>query len=301
MLSLKPDTLIKAYLMLTFTTMCWGANAVFSKLAVGEIPPMLLVSTRWLGALMLMLIFASSHIKKDWPIIRERLVYAFVLGMMGFTGFNVLFYSAAYSTTALNIGIIQGSIPVFVLIGSFLLFRTRVASLQYVGVALTILGVITVGTRGELLQLTSIIFNSGDIMMVMACSLYGAYTVGLRKRPDVSALGLFTVLAGAAFVVSLPFSILEFALDKAYWPTPFGWFIVAMITVFPSFLAQIFFIQSVEKLGPNRAGVFINLVPVFASVFAVIILSEPFEIYHGVALALVFGGIWFSERGKGKP
>jgi len=288
----------RAYFSLVFTTLCWGANAVFGKLAVGEIPPMLLVSFRWLGALTLMLVFASSHVRHDWPIIRERLVFVSCLGMMGFTGFNVLFYTAAYSTTALNIGIIQGSIPVFVLLGTFLLYKTRVAPLQFVGVLITISGVAIVGSGGDLSQLTGLAFNLGDLLMIIACMLYASYTVGLRQRPAASALGLFTVLAGVAFVVSLPFSIAEYSLGDFYWPSVTGWVIVALVTIFPSFLAQIFFIQSVETIGPNRAGVFINLVPVFSSVLAIFILGEPVKIFHAVALGLVLGGIWLSEHGK---
>ena len=298
MSSSKTETMTKAYLLLIFTTMCWGGNTVLGKLAVGEISPMFLVSARWLGSLLLMLVFANSFIRRDWEVLRQKLVYAFCLGMMGFTGFNVLFYTAAYSTTALNIGIIQGSIPVFVLIGTFLLYRTRVSPLQFVGVIATFTGVITVGSRGDLSQLANLAFNYGDLLIIMACTLYAAYTVGLRQRPSVSALGLFTVLAGAAFVVSLPFSILEYMLGRFYWPSSTGWIVVALITFFPSFLAQIFFIQGVEKIGPNRAGVFINLVPVFAAIFAVLILGEPFELFHAAALSLVLGGIWLSEHGK---
>ena len=288
----------RAYVMLVFATLCWGANAIFGKLAVEEIPPMLLVSTRWAGALMLMLVFARSHVRRDWPVIRDRLVFISCLAVMGFTGFNVLFYTAAYSTSALNIGIIQGSIPVFVLIGSFLAYRTRIKSLQFIGVLLTISGVLFVGSRGDLSQLAGLAFNLGDWLMIAACALYGAYTVGLRRRPATSALGLFTIMAGVAFIVSIPFSVVEYSVGDFYWPSPFGWAIVALVTIFPSFLAQIFFIHGVEMIGPNRAGVFINLVPIFSSVFAVFILGESIEVYHITALGLVLGGIWISEHGK---
>ena len=134
--------------------------------------------------------------------------------------------------------------------------------------------------------------------MIIACVLYASYTVGLRQRPTVSALALFTVLAGVAFIVSVPFTIVEYSLGKFYWPSAFGWLIIALVTIFPSFLAQIFFIQCVTKIGPSRAGAFINLVPVFSSVLAVVILGETIEAFHVTALGLVLGGIWLSERGK---
>jgi drug/metabolite transporter (DMT)-like permease len=105
-------------------------------------------------------------------------------------------------------------------------------------------------------------------------------------------------MAAVAFISSLPRVLVETALAQVQWPGTFGWVIIALIVVFPSFLAQIFFMQGVALIGPGRAGIFVNLVPVFASILAVSFLKEPFELFHGIALALVLGGIWLSERGK---
>jgi len=288
----------RAYLLLTVTALCWGANAVFGRLAVGEISPMVLVALRWLGVIVLLLVFARDHVRRDWRVLRPRLFYVWAMGALGFAAFNALFYIAAHSTTAVNIGIIQGSIPVFVLIGAFAAYRTRVTGLQVAGVVLTMLGVITIGSAGNLTRLTRLTINFGDLLMIAACALYAGYAVGLRRRPPVSSLGLLTVLAGAAFATSIPLVLAEAALGQFQWPTATGWIIVALVTLFPSFLAQIFFIQGVGLIGPGRAGVFVNLVPVFASILAVTFLREPFEAFHAVALGLVLGGIWLSERVK---
>jgi len=287
-----------AYLFLTFTALCWGANAVFGRVAVGEVSPMAIVSLRWFGVLLLLLVVARRQVRADWPVLRASLPFVIVMGATGFTAFNALFYVAAHSTTAVNIGIIQGSIPMFVLIGTFVAYRTRITGRQFLGVAVTMIGVVIVGSGGDWARLAALAFNRGDVMMIVACILYAGYTVGLRRRPAVSALGLMTVMAAAAFAISLPLSLGEMALGKFQWPTPFGWLIVGLITVFPSFLAQISFIHGVGLIGPGRAGVFVNLVPVFAAILAVLFLGEPFQLFHAAALALVLGGIWLSERGK---
>ena len=92
--------------------------------------------------------------------------------------------------------------------------------------------------------------------------------------------------------------LLEVWLGRFQPPTATGWLIVALVTVFPSFLAQIAFIRGVELIGPGRAGVFANLVPVFAAILAVTVLGESLQSFHLVALTLVLGGIWLSEWGK---
>lgn len=289
-----------AYLLLTVTALCWGGNAVFGRMAVGEVSPMVLVCLRWLGVVLLVFTFARRYVVRDWPVLRLHLPFVCAMGALGFAVFNALFYIAAHSTTAVNIGIIQGSIPVFVLLGVFLVYHTRVTYLQITGVLVTVLGVALVGSGGNLGRFADLTVNRGDVLMVIACVLYAGYAVGLLRRPAVSSLGLFTAIAVAAFVASVPLVIAEAALGQLQWPTLNGWGIVVMVTLFPSFLAQICFIRGVELIGPGRAGVFVNLVPVFASFLAVTFLHEPFEIFHAVALCLVLGGIGLSERGKAK-
>jgi drug/metabolite transporter (DMT)-like permease len=288
----------RAYLLLALTALCWGGNAVLGRLAVGEVSPMALVALRWLGALALLLVFAQAQIRRDWPIIRAHLGFVAAMGALGFTAFNALFYLAAHFTTAINIGIIQGSIPVFVLIGAVVAFRSRVTGLQVAGVLVTMVGVATVTAGGDLARLATLALNLGDVLMIAACVLYAGYTLGLSRRPQVSPLSLFAGMAGAALVTSLPLALAEAVLGRFQWPTPTGWLVLALVTVFPSFLAQISFIQGVALIGPSRAGVFVNLVPVFASILALIVLAEPLRPFHIVALALVLGGIWLSERGK---
>ena len=159
----------RAYLLLTLTALCWGGNAVFGRLAVGEISPMALVSLRWLGALGLLVVFAHAQVRRDWPAMRPRLPFVAVMGAIGFTVFNAMFYVAAHWTTAVNIGIIQGSVPVFVLIGAFAAYRTPVAGLQVAGVLVTMLGVAIVAAGGDLARLASLALNFGDVLMIAAC------------------------------------------------------------------------------------------------------------------------------------
>lgn len=285
----------QAYLLLTFTTICFGMHANLGRLAVGEVSPMLLVSLRWLGTVLLLVIFAGATFRKNWFALRPHLVFLSLMGVLGFTVFNALFYVAAHTTTAINIGIIQGAVPVFVLIGAFAVYRTPAGVRQIAGIAVTLLGVIIVTTGGELARLTALAFNRGDVLIVIACAFYSGYAVGLRRCPPVPPLALFAVFAAAAFMSSIPLAIAEHAVTGLQWPSPAGWAIIGLITLFPSFLAHICFIKGVTIIGPGRAGIFFNLIPIFAAIFAVIFLDERFERFHGVALVLVLGGIALSE------
>lgn len=285
--------------MLTTTAFCWGANSVLARLAVGEVSPMLIVSLRWLGVVMLFF-FVRQAIYRDWDKLKSHLPLLFMMGALGFTAFNALFYLAAHTTTALNIGIIQGIVPVFLLIGMYFMYRSPVSLLQGLGVIVTILGVCVVASAGNLDKLASLSINQGDYFMIIACLLYSGYALILRRFSGVSALSLFAVIAIAAFIASVPLSLVEVYLGSSQWPTRKGWIVILLITALPSFLAQICFIKGVTELGAGRAGIFVNLVPVFASILAVSVLGEPFRGYHAVALILVIGGIGLAEIKKHK-
>ena len=267
-------------------------------MAVGEISPMLLVSIRWLGTLILLVLFAGRTIMEGLPAIRQHMGYTFLMGLVGLGGFGTLIYYSAYYTTAVNIGIIQGAMPAIVLVGSCWFFRTSVNFVQIAGVAVTMLGVVFVSINGELEKLMSLSFNKGDLLMLIAVLLYGAYTVGLRRKHNLSSILLFASVVIWAFISTLPLTIYEFASGKTVWPDQKVWIIVGLIVLLPSFLSQICFIASVKLIGPARSGVFVNLVPVFASFLAVQLLGEDFEMYHGISLFLVLSGIYIFEKYK---
>lgn len=289
----------RAYLFLTLTTLCWAGNAIAARFAVGEISPMLLVAIRWAGTVALLAAIGGRGLRRDWPVLRRRLPYLAAMGVTGFTAFNALFYVAATYTTAVNIGILQGALPVAILLGSVALFGTRLRALQTLGVVITIGGVVLVVSRGRWEVLAGLGFNRGDVLMVMTCFFYAAYSLGLRSRPQVAPVSLLTVFAVAAAVAALPLALAEYLMGATVVPSPAGWAVVAYVTVFPSVLAQLLFIRGVSLIGPARAGVFINLVPVFAAMMAVVLLGEAFRWYHLAALVLVLAGIWMAERKAG--
>jgi drug/metabolite transporter (DMT)-like permease len=212
------------------------------------------------------------------------------------TGFNALYYFAAHYTSAINIGILQGSMPIFVLAGAWLAHGARASLVQWVGVLITALGVVVVATGGAPLSILEVDLNTGDLAMVAACAVYAAYTVALRDRLDMPATAFFALLALIAAVTSLPLLALEVYAGGLRMPTANGLLITVWIAIFPSFLAQIFYLRSVDLIGPGRAGVFVNLVPVFAAAMAVVLIDEPFAAFHAVALVLVIGGIWLAQR-----
>jgi drug/metabolite transporter (DMT)-like permease len=284
-----------AYILLLLTTLFWGGNAIAGKLAIGHISPFALTFLRWVVALAILLPFAWKPLRRDWPLIRKNLPLLAALGIIGFTCFNAAMYSALTLTSAVNVSIEQGAIPIVIIVVNFLIFRARATWLQLAGFLLSLVGVALTASHGDLLRLTALDINFGDVLMLLAVAAYGIYTVALRFKPAIHWLSMISVLSAAALVSSLPLIAWEHAAGSLLMPDLRGWMIVVYTAVFPSVLSQVFYIRGNELIGANRAGLFVNLVPIFGTLLSILILGEDFHLYHAAALALVLCGIWLAE------
>lgn len=285
------------YVILTLTTLFWAGNTVAARLAVGHVSPMGLTTFRWLFAYTLMVIFLPKEVAQSFRMLREKPLYLIVMGFVGFTGFNAVYYAAAHHTTAVNIGIMQQSIPVFVMLGAFLIYKARITLGQVTGLVAGIIGVVIVASTGKWSVLRELDFNRGDLMILFIGAVYAGYSLNVRRRPpEWKPFAFFAAMAFVAAVTSLPLLIWEISQGAFITPTAKGWAVIAYVAVCPSLLAQIWYIKGIEMIGAARSGFLFNAIPVFAAVMAVAILGEPFGWYHAVGLTLVIGGIAWAER-----
>ena len=287
-----------APLMLILATLGWGSNTIAGRLAVGEVGPMILIFFRWGLVVLLITAISGRAMLEEWSNIKKKVKWIFLMGGCGLSLFNALFYMAAHSTSAINLGIIQSVMPAMILVGAFFLFGSRINKIQMVGVALTFLGCIVIISKGSIDYLLLLTFSSGDLLMLAACLFYAGYSLGLKNRPDVSGIVMMGYFSIAAFIMTIPLVILELLIVGLRAPTQQGWGIIIYIAIMPSFLSQIFFMRGVDLVGPSSAGLYTNLVPIFSAFLAAIILNESFSMYHLLAMSIVFAGIAIFEYQK---
>lgn len=289
-----------AYLLLILATLAWGGNAVAGKMAAGDWLPFTITSTRWFIVLLLLLPFVYSHLLKERETLIANAPKLFALGGLGMGGFNLGMYLSLNYTSAINVSIEQASMPLVILFLNFMLLRQRVLWQQLCGLAIAICGVWLTTARGQPLALFESGLNRGDAIMLGACVLYASYSVGLRWKPKVSWQSFMFCLALCAFIVSVPFTAYELWHQDHPALHTSDWLVLAYVVIFPSLLSQLFFARGVELMGANRAGQFINLVPIFGAVLAVVVLGEQFRWYHAAGLLLVLGGIALAEQRTGE-
>jgi drug/metabolite transporter (DMT)-like permease len=209
---------------------------------------------------------------------------------------------AAQYTTAINLGIIQCTMPAYIILGAAIVFRNRLTALQLTGTALTMIGVIIIIAKGDIQILAQLAINQGDWLMLLACLFYSGYTIGLRYRPKIGNFTMMFFLALAAWLLSLPLLLAESLITGSLWPDNLqSWLVILFVALVPSFLSQIFYMRGVDLIGPARAGVFSNLVPVYSAALGILILNESLQIFHILACLLVFAGLAIISNQKQSP
>lgn len=285
-----------AYIVLMIAPLCWGGNAVAGKLATLDWQPFTITCFRWFLTLVILAPFALPHIKREAVVHRKSWLTLFLLGATGMALFNLLMYLSLNYTTAVNVSIEQASMPAMIMLANFIFLSQRVSVLQIVGLLACVLGVLITATEGQPWTFIEQGLNRGDALMLLACVFYAAYTFGLRWKPAVHWLSFIWMIALGATTMSLPFMLWELSQHAFEMPSIRGWLVMLYVVIFPTIVGQISYARGVELIGGNRAGLFINLVPIFGSLLAVLVLGEQFHLYHAAGLILVVGGIMFAER-----
>ncbi|MBS0527953.1 MAG: EamA family transporter [Proteobacteria bacterium] len=285
------------YLLLSLTSLFWAGNVVLARYVAGHVPPITLSCVRWVGTFFLLLPFAWPHLRRDWKILVAHWPMMLVFSATGFAFNNVLSYTAMKYTTALNGLLMQSSGPLFVALWSLTLFGVRLTRGQFLGIAISLTGVLTIILHGDITALTSIRLNKGDLMYAGCMFAFGLYSALMPRRPKTHQLSLIGFTTGCGALMLIPFSIWELASGNATLSFDGLTFATLLyVAIFPSTLAYLFFNRGVALIGPNRAAPFQHLMPVFGSALAIVLLGETLKPFHLVGYAMVLAGVIIASR-----
>lgn len=286
-----------AYVLLVVTMLCWGGNFVVGRWVVGHVPPLTLAALRWTGASLLILPLAWPHLTRDWPLIRAHAAMLVFLGVMGSGVFNTIQYIALGMTTATSAAVINSSGPVMIALAAVLFFGTPLRPAQAIGIAISLVGVGVVLSRGELAALAGLGHSRGELLMVVAVVGWAFYTSLLHKRPAIHPLSFAALTYMVAAALNAPLALAELASGVPFDWTASSLAAIAYVAVFPSLIAYLAYARGVEIIGATRAGVFMHLIPLFAGLLSMIFLGEAPHAYHAIGFALILAGVFLAARG----
>ncbi|MBI5589154.1 MAG: EamA family transporter [Deltaproteobacteria bacterium] len=288
------------YFLLTVPPLCWAGNIVLARGVIHLIPPIGFAFWRWAVAFVILAPLSWGRVRRDWPTVIQNWKILVALSLLGVACFNTLLYVAVHTTTAINGALIQTTMPAIIILITLVAFQESVRFLQMAGVMLCILGASLVLLRGDLSTVLNLSFAQGDLLMLLAVISYGMYTVLLKKRPDMHAMSFLTVTFGAGALMLAPFYLWEACFREPVTFTRDVVLSIVYVAVFPSIVAYFCWNRGTEMIGPNRAGLFINLVPLFASIMAMIWLNESLKLFHVVGMCSIVAGMSMFNRIGGR-
>ncbi len=287
--------------LLVVPPLLWAGNAVVGRLVTDLVPPVTLNFFRWAIAFALLLPLAGWVLRPGsglWP----RWKRFTVLGLLGVGCYNALQYLALKTSTPLNVTLVAASGPAWMLAIGWLWFGQKVSRRQLLGAVLSIAGVLLVLSRGQLHTLMQVRLVPGDFYVLLATAAWALYSWLLVRPDDPPAIrGDWAAFLMAQLVPGLAWSALFAAGEWSVGAQPivWGWPLaaaLAYVAIGPAILAYRCWGVGVQRVGPNVAGFFGNLTPLFAAVMSAAVLGELPHLYHGLAFALIVGGIVVSSR-----
>ena len=269
----------------------WAGNATLARFVADQIPPITLSFWRWVIALSILLPFTWSHVRKDWPAIKKGGKIIVLLGLLGIATFNVLLYTAAHTTTAINISLTQSVMPAIIVLISFFLFGDRITLRQVFAISLCATGASYIIIQGDIQRLTDLEFVIGDLIMLLAIILYATYTALLRKRPNIHPLSFLTTTFAVGVICLFPAYLWEIQSAPPLVLSQTVFLSLMYVAFFPSIVAYLCWNRGIYEIGANRAGLYINLLPLFTALLAVFFLGERFQTYHIAGIILIVSGL----------
>lgn len=287
-------TMPRAYLFPFFAILFWSGNVVVSKMAASEISPTAITFYRLILALSIMSLFVLVPVFKNLKMIHKHWPKLALGGLLSVALFQSLSYQAASTTTATNMAIVTALIPLLTIILSALILKDRVTVGMVFGGALSLFGLIYLVSQGQMSHLLQQDIHRGDFLMLVAASGYALYSVLLKYwKMNIPAWQSTYVQAIFALIYMLPLFLLvprdQARLDSNTIP------LIVYAGIFSSVLLSYLWIEGVRYLGPNRNNIFMNLLPLFTALAAIVFLNEKLHVYHLFGGAITLSGIMLAQ------
>jgi drug/metabolite transporter (DMT)-like permease len=290
-----------AKIALALSALFWSGNFIAGRALRDAIDPLSLNFLRWLIAFALLFPFSVGILRSGLPLVRRHWRFLLVLAVTGIAGFNLCVYTALQTTTAINALLFLSINPLLIILGTRVAFHDTVRGTQLTGILLSLSGVIALLSRGDIQRLRELTFNSGDLWMLAAVCLWSVYSVLLKRKPrELGHVFLLNITIAVGLLIMAPFYLAGFANETSFNYAPEVAGGLVYISLFASIAAFFCWNFGVDMLGPNTAGAFLHLMPLFGAALSVWLLGENIHLYHLAGALLIASGLILTNRARDK-
>ena len=287
------DKADRTHLKLIATVFLWASSYPLGRILATYEVPSVVVFTRLVVAFLFLVCLASFRGELKWAVTARQLGLFFLLGFAGFCTHNYLMFKALEYTQASTGAVINGAIPIIVVLLDYLVFKKTVSKFSIAGILVGIVGTAVVVTHGDIMGAFSQGLGFGELLFLLAITGWAIYSIAVRPLfASISPVMItaYTCLTGAILLAPAAINTMEQA--QALFN---DWHIFALALVQAIFvigLGFLWFYEGVKNIGPAQASVYINLVPVFAIILSAVTIGEKPHSSLYLGAVLILGGLF---------
>ena len=287
-----------AYTFLVLATLFWSGNFIVGKFAtLFEIPPLTLNFYRWVMVWIILIPFTFKEILHKKNYIKENWLLISFMGIITISTFNSVVYFALNYTQVINAVLMLAGIPAVVMILSSIMKIERANIFQLVGLILSIIGVGTIISNADIQKILSLNFNKGDLWMLVCVLSWSLYSTLLKKKKfELSQFTFIQLMVTVGIIFLIPQYFYEQSVGLETSINKFFIAILLYVVIFPAIAAYYCWQKAIELIGPNRSAIFVQLMPLFSALMAILIFKEKFQLYHFIGGTFILTGIYLSNR-----
>ena len=291
------STRLSAFLLLALAMLLWAGNWIAGRALREAFDPITLNFWRWVIAVLVLAPWALPALRGKGELLRRHAGILLMLSATGIAVFHSLVYLGLHTTTTVNAVLINSSIPLFIVLCSWILERERASLRQVAGMLVSLAGIFIILSRGQPGALLALELHAGDAWILLAMPAWGVYSVLLKRRPaELGGIPFLFVLAVAGVAMLAPGAAWMALQNAPALPSPREALGVLYIGLGASILAYICWNRGVEVVGANAAGFTVHLLPAFGTVLAILFLEETFAGYHAAGIATILAGVVLATR-----
>lgn len=286
-----------AHLLVWVLPALWSSNYVIARAAAGVVSPHVLAFARWGLVVALLLPWVWRDLASLARVWRAEAGRMLALGALGMWVCGAFVYQGAQTTSAINIGLIYAVSPVGIALAGRWLLKEKATLAQRVGMALALIGVLVVISRGDLRNLLAVQWVPGDLWIAAASAGWAAYTVLLQRWPStLSSHQRLACIAFGGLVVLLPLAALElYWIESPPW-TPQAAALIVLAALLPGLLSYHAYNFMLRILGATRTAVMLYLAPLYGALNGWWLLGEAPAWFHAAGAALILPSIYLVTR-----
>ena len=280
-----------------FAVLLWSGNFVVGRALRHELPPVAINFWRWTIAAAILLPFAWDELRRQAPLLARHWKLLAALALTGIASFQTLVYVALSETTTVNTLLMLSLAPLSIAFASWALHDERLSKPQLFGAALSLWGAVTLITNGRWESIARLSLDRGELWMLLAVVLWTCYSLLLRRIPPaLPPLAVLSATSAIGVLLMLPVYLGLHSAGALQAMDHSGWAGLLYIALFASVPPFFLWNRGVARIGPSRAGAFLNLMPVFGALLAFVFLGEAVRSYQLIGGGLILSGIAAMNR-----